>query len=226
MQKLIEIACFNLESVQIAQNAGADRIELCQNYKEGGLTPSKEWILAARKELHIPLHVIIRPRSGNFVYSKSELNEMKNSIIFCKEAKVNGLVFGCLSPHNKVDEVNCNELLSLANPLPVTFHRAIDSCLDISESLEKIIKLGFKRVLTSGGKINALEGVENIKALNTQFGKSITIIAGGAIRSTNISKIRKVSACQEFHSAAILDDKITCDANEIKKIKSVLLSDL
>lgn len=222
MSKILEIACFNLESVFIAQTSGADRIELCTNYPLGGITPSEELMLEVRNSAKIPVFVIIRPRGGNFVYSRQEIEEMKKSILFCKQHNMDGLVFGCLTKENKIDEHLCHELISLSNPLPVTFHRAIDTCLDPSEEIQKLVKHGFKRVLTSGGQNTAYEGKKNLRKLNSDHRNKITIMPGGGIRSENISEIMNESQCDEYHSAALINDSVVCDANEIKKMKTIL----
>ena len=222
MSKILEIACFDLESALIAQAAGTDRIELCVNYSVGGLTPSNELITEARKKIHIPMHVIIRPRAGDFVYSKNEIEEMKKSIQFCKSQKIDGLVFGCLNLENKVDVELCKELMDEAQSLAVTFHRAIDATENILSEIETIQSLGFSRVLTSGGKENAFEGKEILGKLEKKFNTQIRILPGGGIRSTNLNEIAGISNCNEFHSAARLNGAEICDAGEIQKLKVIL----
>ena len=165
MSKTLEIACFNLESAIIAQEMGADRIELCANYIEGGLTPSFQTIQDVKSKLRIPVHVIIRPRGGTFEYSEDEMEMMKQSIRFCKEQNVNGIVFGCLTNQGLIDVKRCNELISIAKSMSLNFHRAIDECKNFEDSFQTLIDLGFHRVLTSGGKSSALLGKENIKKL-------------------------------------------------------------
>jgi copper homeostasis protein len=160
---VLEVACFDVESCFIAQQAGADRIEFCSNYNSGGVTPLWDDILKVRDGLKIPLHVIIRPREGNFVYSVEEIDMMKRDIFFCKEHKIDGLVFGILNPDNTVNIETTKELVELAKPMSLTFHRAIDACADIEKALEDIIELGFNRVLTSGGQQSAPEGIELLK---------------------------------------------------------------
>ena len=119
---MLEIACFNIESAIIAQNAGADRVELCEDYSIGGITPSFETISEARKQISIPLFVMIRPRGGNFVFSNEELKTMKEAILFCKESLADGVVFGILDSEGNVDKQKCKELIAAAHPMQARFH--------------------------------------------------------------------------------------------------------
>ena len=217
---VLEIACFNVQSCALAQEAGADRIEFCDNYSLGGITPSQTDIIEAKKLLHIPLHVIIRPRGGNFVYDTEEIEMMKRDILFCKEQQLDGVVFGILNLDNTIDVKANKELLELAKPMSVTFHRAIDECNNIENAFQEIIRLGFNKVLTSGGKQNALEGIDTLKRCQETFGEKITIIPGGGIRSNNIELITKETGCIQFHSAALTNSSDIADANEIKYLKA------
>jgi len=218
---ILEIACFNLQSCLTAQKAGAHRIELCENYPEGGVTPSEHLIIEARQKLQIDLFVIIRPRGGNFIYTASEFEQMKNQIIFCKENKCNGLVFGILNSENKVDALRCKELVELAKPMPCTFHRAFDKIENQEEALEEIINCGFKRILTSGKQKTAIEGSSAILNLIQKANNRIQIIPGGGIRSGNISEL-KMTGATEFHSAAITGSGEIADKVEIKNILAAL----
>ena len=147
-KKLLEVACFSVESCIKAQESGADRIEFCANYSLGGITPNHEEILRANELLNIPLHIIIRPRGGNFTYTAEEISVMKNDILFCKANGINGVVFGVLNSENEIDETICKELIELSMPMSITFHRAIDECKNIEEAFINLIKLGLKRLLT------------------------------------------------------------------------------
>ncbi len=219
---VLEIACFNVQSCAQAQEAGADRIEFCDNYSLGGITPSQADIIEAKKLLHIPLHVIIRARGGNFVYDTDEIEMMKHDILFCKEHNIDGVVFGVLNSNDTIDVKANKELVELAKPMSVTFHRAIDSCENIEKSLEEIIEIGFNKVLTSGGKQNALEGIKTLKKCQEEYGEKITIIPGGGIRINNIGLIAKETGCIQFHSAALTNSSDIVDANEIKNLKATL----
>lgn len=224
MPKCLEIACFNLESARLAQSSGADRIELCENYAEGGVTPEEEMIREIRKYVSVPVHVIIRPRGGSFYYSELEKYEMKNSILLCKQHNIHGIVMGCLLHDNTVDVKACKEFIELAGPMKVTFHRAIDVCYDIKTEIKKLIDLGIERVLTSGGKETAQDGREMLSELQSNFGDKIIILPGGGIRSSNLEELVAISKCNEYHSAAILKNAQLCDEQEIKTMKRILNS--
>jgi copper homeostasis protein len=219
--KTLEIACFNLESVLIAERAGANRIELCENYKEGGTTPSKSLILAARNDCSLPLHVLVRPRPGNFVYSADELEQMKTTVLFCKQNGINGVVLGVLDQKNEVNLNACRELIAMARPMSVTFHRAIDTCADLKRSFADLLVLGVERVLSSGGADSAEHGVAMLTELQSAYGKKIKIMVGGGLRSENLEKLLS-SACGEFHSSAITGNNEVADATEIQKQKRLL----
>lgn len=221
-ERLLEIACFNPESALIAQVSGANRIELCSDYSVGGITPSEQIILETRQSIHIPMHVIIRPRGGDFMYSKHEVEEMKRAITFCNENNIQGIVSGVLNSKHEIDVLLCKELVKHAGAMPVTFHRAIDECLDIDRAVEQLIDCGVKRVLTSGSATNALGGINTLKHLQEKFGQHITIIPGGGIRSSNILQLIQ-TGCVEYHSAAITNQYETADSEEIKAIKQLLV---
>lgn len=220
-KKILEIACFNLSSAIKAAAAGADRIEFCANYWEGGITPLQRDILEAREKINVPIHVIIRPRGGDFNYSDAEFDEMEHAVHFCKEHKINGVVIGILTENFEVDLQACQKLVVLARPMSVTFHRAIDHCYQEDKAFEDLISLGIDRVLTSGGKSNAHDGIAEIKRLQHLYGDKIIIMPGGGIRSGNIQQVMH-TGCQEFHSSGLTDNSVTVDAAEIKKLKKLL----
>lgn len=215
---LLEVACFNLESCLIAQDAGAQRVELCKNYSAGGITPDKITITKARKLLQIDLFIMIRPREGNFVYTDAEFEQMKSQILFCHKEKCNGIVFGILTSENKLDKIRCKELVQLAKPMQSTLHRAFDEIENPEQALEEIIECGFTRVLTSGKQKTALEGAKKIADLIQKAQKRITIVPGGGIRSSTISELSKITKAEEFHSAAITTKHEMADETEIKNI--------
>ncbi|MCC6372817.1 MAG: copper homeostasis protein CutC [Bacteroidia bacterium] len=222
MNRLLEIACFSEEAATVAFKAGAHRIELCDNYCVGGITPSFDVIQAVRNNISLPLHVIIRPREGNYVYTQNEIEQMCLDFEFCKKAGVDGIVFGILTAENKVDEAACKELLKRAGNLPCTFHRAVDSCFDRVEALQTLVNLGFKKVLTSGGADHVMEGLSEISHMQNKFGKLISIMPGGGLRATNLKKVITESNCTEFHSAALKPGSDLPNSEEIKKLLQVL----
>lgn len=222
MSFILEIACFDPASCLIAEAAGADRIEFCADYNSGGITPLYSDIVAVKKQLKIPLHIIIRPREGNFIYSLQEIDQIKKDILFCVETKIDGVVFGLLTKDNIIDTDNCKELKSLAGNMKTVFHRAIDKTTDIENSVETIIDIGFDKVLTSGGKGNAIDGINTLKTLNQKFGKKISIMPGGGIRSVNINQLREITGCSEFHSAALKPGEFLANSDEVKLMKGYL----
>lgn len=218
----LEIACFTVESVQIAQQNGADRIELCAQMELGGTTPDIEMVNQARAISAIDLYVMIRPRGGNFVYTESEFNQMKLDILELKKLKVNGFVFGVLDENNQVNITQNSELVELAKPFPCTFHRAFDEVTDAFRSLEQVIDCGFKTILSSGQKPNVSEGINCLAELVTVADKRIVIMPGGGLRSSNIESIQQKTKASFYHSSAITDNSQTAVANEVKALKSKL----
>lgn len=217
----LEIACFNFESLIIAQSAGADRIELCESYEHGGLTPSFSFIKQAREYAAIPLHVIIRPHSKSFIYSKQDIQEMEQAILFCKSHKIDGVVFGALTPDNTIDTELCKYLLCLSAPMSVTFHRAIDACRNIVDAIETLITLGVPRLLTSGGTYSAADNLDMLKKLQITYGSHVTLMPGGGVRSSNL-KALITTGCSEFHSSALRAGSAVADASEIVALKQLL----
>ncbi|MDN3672058.1 copper homeostasis protein CutC [Flavobacterium branchiarum] len=218
----LEIACFNLDSVEIAQANGVNRIELCVNMKEGGTTPGLSLVLAAREKATIDLNVIIRPRGGDFVYSDAEFQEMKESIIEYKKGKVDGFVFGNLNRDGSVNIEQNTELVNLAAPLPCTFHRAFDVVSDVAKSLEDVINCGFKTILTSGQGKNVVEGIDVLIDVVQKANNRIVIMPGGGLRSSNIGLLKEKIGNTFFHSSAITDSGETASVIEINALISQL----
>ncbi|MEP6582842.1 MAG: copper homeostasis protein CutC [Ginsengibacter sp.] len=198
----LEIIGFNIESCITAQEAGADRIELCSSPLEGGTTPSYGFIKAARHLLEIELYVMIRPRGGDFLYSRADIEMLKTDIEVCKKTGCDGIVLGLLTKEGKVDKERCKHLVSYAYPLGVTFHRAFDRTSNAMQALEDIIDIGCERILTSGLKPKAVDGQELIKELIKQAGERIIIMPGSGITSENIQSLAKNTGAAEFHSSA------------------------
>lgn len=219
----LEIACFNLQSAIIAQENGADRVELCAEMKEGGTTPDFEIIEAARKELTIKLNVMIRPRGGDFVYSDAEFERMKIQMEQFKKLKVDGFVFGILKEDGSVNLQQNKELVILAHPLPCTFHRAFDVVKNVFESLESVIECGFKTILTSGQEKNVVEGIDVIAELVEKANNRISIMPGGGLRSTNIKLLKEKTKANFYHSSAIIDNGVVANPEEVNELKYNLL---
>ena len=220
IKRFLEVIGFNIESCVIAQASGAHRIELCDNPGEGGTTASYGFIKAAREKLHIDLFPIIRPRGGDFFYTDAEFDIMKADVTLCKDMGCDGVVIGILHADGTVDKKRCSKLIELAYPLGVTFHRAFDrvrkplltspngrnlnaenSCF-FSEALEDVIDIGCERILTSGFKPTAMEGVENLKSLIKQADERIIIMPGSGVRSDNIIELAEKTGAVEFHTSA------------------------
>lgn len=198
----MEVCVDSLESALNAEKGGATRLELCSSLMEGGLTPSIGMLRKVKEKVQIPVFAMIRPRAGDFLYTDLELEVMKADITCCKENRADGIVFGILSRDGKVDEQRCKDMIGLARPLPVTFHRAFDMTADYKSSLGTLIRLGFERVLTSGQDISALDGLPVICELVALAEDRIIIVPAGGITDRNIERILEGSGAREFHCSA------------------------
>ncbi len=217
--KKLEIACFNLESALVAQENRADRVELCAEMHLGGTTPKIETIKKTKENLSIDVYVMIRPRGGNFVYSKEEFQQMKSEIETVKKLNVNGFVFGILNVDNAINIEQNTELVNLAKPIPCTFHRAFDEVDNYKRALEDVISCGFKTVLTSGTFPNVMEGKEVLNELVITANNRIIIMPGGGLRSKNITELDELVNANFYHSSAITDGGETANSNEIIHLK-------
>ncbi|HXP62442.1 MAG TPA: copper homeostasis protein CutC [Dongiaceae bacterium] len=198
----LEICVDSAPAAFAAQRGGADRVELCDNLLEGGTTPSAGCIKVARRGLKIGLHVIIRPRGGDFLYSEEELQVMREDIRVARELGADGVVLGCLTAKGAIDRARTAELIALARPLKVTFHRAFDMCRDARQALETLIGLGVERVLTSGQEASVLEGLDLIAALHKLAAGRIIILPGGGITPANVQRIVAATGVTEIHLSA------------------------
>jgi copper homeostasis protein len=197
---LLEVAVDSLERAIAAERAGAHRLELCARLELGGLTPALELIRQVRSAVRIPIHVMVRPRPGNFVYTSDEFAQMKQSISAIKTDNVQGIVTGVLLPGNSVDTHRTRELVALASPLQVTFHRAFDETKDLAAALESIVLTGAHRILTSGGAADAQSGVSVLRSLVQQAGSRIKILAGGGLHAGNIAEVAHATGARELHT--------------------------
>ena len=198
-KKIIEVCASSVQSALNAQKAGAQRVELCGGYEIGGITPSPSTIQKTRELLEIDVFVLIRPRGGDFCYSKLEMEIIKEDILFCKKNNIDGVVIGMLEKDGTINFNQLKELVELAYPMQVTFHRAFDRATDPFLALEKIIEAGVQRILTSGQKATAFEGRFLLRELVKKANNRITILAGAGINRDNILNIAKVSKTNEFH---------------------------
>lgn len=195
----VEVCVDSVDTAMAAQAAGADRVELCANLLEGGTTPSAGVIALARRKIEIKLHVMIRPRGGDFCYEADEVRVMENDITMAKQLGADGVVFGILDPDGSIDATRMRGLLELARPLKITCHRAIDMSRDLRKSLDALINLGVDYVLTSGGKQTALEGSASIKGLVRAAGDRISIMAGGGVNERNVRDVISKTGIKQIH---------------------------
>ncbi|KAK5232760.1 hypothetical protein LTR47_006324 [Exophiala xenobiotica] len=200
---IVEIACFNTQSAIIAREAGASRLELCDNADLGGTTPPIEWLTRIRDgtDSDVPINVMIRPRGGDFVYTALEFDRMKDSINKVKSTgKVDGFVFGTLTTENTVDVDRTTEL-----------------------GLEDVIRCGIRIILTSGGESNAVQGREVLARLVRQAGDRVVIMPGGGVRSTNLGLLRREIQASAYHSSALFQPDTVVNAEEVCRMRAILL---
>ncbi len=197
-----EVCANSVASCLAAQEGGAQRVELCAGIPEGGTTPSYGEIAIAREMLGIKLHVIIRPRGGDFLYSPIEVRSMLKDIKMARTLGVDGVVFGCLTPKGDIDMPLMYDLMDAAKGMSVTFHRAFDVCRNPSKALEQIIDLGCNRILTSGQQPTAEQGITTLKMLNEQAAGRIILLAGCGVNENNIAHIAQETGIKEFHFSA------------------------
>lgn len=212
----MEICVDSLESARNAIDGGATRLEVCAALSEGGLTPTPGFVKLVRSMTTIPIYAMIRTRGGNFVYSRDEMDAMWYDLAILKDLDVDGFVFGALTVDCEIDVDRCKEIVSAASPLPVTFHRAFDEVVDPMVALETLIDLGFERILTSGQKNTAEEGLDLLKEIVRQAAGRISIMPGSGITPANILKIKMATNAKEFHASAKSKKSIQEDENHDK----------
>ena len=202
MRYQLEILAYSIEACAVAEKAGADRIELCDNPGDGGTTPSAGTIRQAIRLARIPVFPMIRPRGGDFLYSDVEFEAMREDIRICKQLGASGIVLGLLLPDGSVDRTRTTILVDEAYPMDVTFHRAFDQTADPLQAMEDIITCGCTRILTSGQQSHAQEGIALIRALVDKSTDRIIIMPGSGIRSGNLPVLADATGAFEFHSSA------------------------
>lgn len=202
MKKVVlEVPVYTLEAALLAAEYGVDRLELCADFGEGGTTPSAGLLSHIKSQVNIPVFVMIRPRGGDFVYSDGELEVMKKDIALFKSLGADGFVFGVLTEEGQVDRDACVALLQAAGDAPCTFHRAIDASSNLEKSLEDIVGIGFKRILTSGGMATVSDGLETIKKMMQAAGNRIIIMPGGGTLPSHLGELASTGYLQEAHSS-------------------------
>ncbi|MCX6204815.1 MAG: copper homeostasis protein CutC [Bacteroidetes bacterium] len=238
MSALLEIAVFNIESAFAAANAGADRLELCENPYDGGTTPSYGFLKNVAENISIPVFPIIRPRGGDFLYSQAEFKQICYDIELCKDLGFKGVVSGLLLADGTIDHKRTSALVTLAGSMQFTFHRAFDRAVHPLQALETIIETGAHRILTSGQVPNAFDGKEMIQQLVLQSNDRIIIMPGSGVRSNNIKALQTFTGARELHSSARVSQKslmqyhphtmneeimnTLVDVSEIKTMKELL----
>lgn len=219
---IIEVVVDSPESALAAQEGGADRLELCVNLAEGGLFPSAGLISEIRERVTIPIHVMIRPRPGNFAYSDPEFELMKDQILIARESGADGVVLGILDNNGDVDG-RTRDLVGLSAPLSVTFHRAFDEVHEPLTALEAIIASGVHRLLTSGQKPTAWEGRELIRELVERSGKKIGIMAGAGVNRDNAKDLLLETGIREIHVArGVQNPEGTVEVERVQEIRRLL----
>ena len=220
----LEIACFDAKSLLLADSAGADRTEFCADRALGGVTPPLQEVLDILPLLQKPVHIMIRPRGGNFVYSDAEFKQMKYDVHIIKAApvpgKLGGFVFGILDATGQVDMSRNCALVELARPLSCTFHRAFDEMKDLEKALENVIACGFQIILTSGGAADSASGAGVLGGLVAKADGRITVMPGGGVRSSNIELLREKTKAKWYHSSAVVRDEIS--VKEVEVLNRVL----
>jgi copper homeostasis protein len=215
---LLEISVETLEAALAAERGGADRVELCGDLSVGGVTPGAALLRAVRAQVRIPAFVMIRPRAGDFVYSGIEFSEMRRSIADAKEFAMDGVVLGVLTKNHRVDIERTRELAEFAKPLPVTYHRAFDETADRHRALEDVIQSGAKRILTSGGAKNALEGAGVLAELIAAARERIVIVPGAGVSAANVGQVVQRTKAREFHSG--LSSVLPYGSNDYRKFEN------
>ena len=216
MTVLVEAAVESLDDALAAVDGGADRLELCLDLNLGGTTPSDDLVATVLERVDVPVFAMIRPRGGSFVYTYAELSTMLSSIDAMRAAGVDGVVFGVLDEHDAIDRSATETLVAAADGLSISFHRAFDRVADQGDALETLIELGVHRVLTSGGALDALAGVNALRDLVEHARDEIIILAGGGVRPRTAREIVEESGAREVHA------RCERDADRIRGIKREL----
>lgn len=207
----LEICANGLQSVLNAQDGLAQCVELCESLEVGGLTPSFGTLAAVAERMFIPVRVLIRPRPGNYIYDEQETDIMINDIMLCNKLGYEGVVIGALTPEGMPDYERLARLMQAGEGMKFTFHRAIDACADPLKAIERLIEMGFDKILTSGGKPYAIEGMELIKAMQDRYGDKINIMAGGGINLNNVIELLNTTGIKNCHAS------LSCDVEHYGK---------
>jgi copper homeostasis protein len=217
MDVVVEICVQGIESALAAQAGGADRVELCEDLAVGGVTPGAGAIAVACRRLIVPVHVLIRPRGGNFIYTEAEFEVMRHDIQVARSLGAAGVVIGLLDPAQAIDRERTARLIEAAHPLSITFHKAFDHTADSIEALDDLIGLGVERVLTSGGMAKAVDGLDRLVALNRRAAGRVIIMAGGRITETDTPTLTN-AGLREIHVGSAACTEGRTDAERVARI--------
>lgn len=217
---IVEICANGFESAQIAQNAGANRIELCTNLSVGGLTPSYEEIEKVCSQLTIPVHVLIRPRSGNFCYSEAELAVMIQDINYCKQLGCAGIVSGVLTSEGHIDMAATKKLITASEGMEFTFHRAFDECTDWENGFNFLLAAGVTRLLSSGQQTKAIDGIELLKTLKTRAKNKLQIMPGGGVGVQNAAAFKE-ARFEMIHFSATQKNKAASENQGMFSVETI-----
>ena len=224
---ILEISVQSVQAAMAAERGGASRIEFCSNARAGGTTPARELLRAVRERVRLPIFSMVRPRGGNFFYSKAEFEAMLRDIDAAKEFRMDGVVLGLLDDEGQVDIVRTKELVERARPLSVTFHRAFDECADLHKSLEDVIQTGTARLLTSGGRQTAPEALGVLGELVRITGERLIVMPGSGLHAGNVRETVQKTRAREYHaglSSVVADPANNLGAfeKEVRKLAAVL----
>lgn len=224
---ILEVCAFHIDSCIIAEQAGAARVELCDNPIEGGTTPSYGTIKQVRDKISILLYPILRPRSGNYFYSDEEFAILKDDIEMCRQLGCDGISVGVQTIHSEIDTERLKRVVEWAGPMGVTCNRVFDCAPDPFKALEDIINCGCERVLTSGQKTAAPDAAELLAKLVKQAGDRIIIMPGAGVKSSNIAQLKAACGATEFHSSAriIAPNPVTYINKEVNDYGNVYIAD-
>lgn len=223
----MEVCVDNLESAINAEKGGAMKLELCSTNNDGGLTPSLGLLRVIKQNVNIPVIVMIRPRTGDYIYSNEEIEIMSEDIKIYRENGADGFVFGITTSEGKVDVKNCSKLIKQAGNLPVTFSRAFDVIKDPLERMEEIISLGFERILTSGLQETACQGIPLLKQLMEASRGRIIIMPGAGIKPNNLQTLLKETNAVQFHASAgkvLKKEHYVTDQNVVREMVNIYKS--
>ncbi len=224
---VFELCAESLETCLFARSAGADRIELCTDLRTEGLTPSHGLLQAAIQSSGLPVHALLRPRAGNFVYSATDFDVLRQDLLHARTLGAAGVTLGILLPDGRVDIARTRDLVQLAGPLEVTFHRAFDATPDLPAALEDVILTGCHRILTSGGAETATAGAPTLRNLVERAAGRIEIAVGGGLRSQNVAALLRTTRASHFHGSvryALLPEtrSLSIDPAEVARLIGTL----